>query len=309
MDRHRIKYTAGREIDTEKWNQGIRKAFNGNIFAYAWYLDVISPGWNALVSDDYRMVMPLPEGTFMQRPALIHPFFSGPLGIYSSEILSPGVVASFVKRIPPKYCTIRLKLNKYNKLAQTEALTCKNTAGYDMDLISSYNKIKAGYDPEINRQLKQSRASNLSFLSGVRPNDLIMLYQQYKNNIPLLKPDQVNTLRQLIAIILRYNMGEIVAVYDRHNNLCAASLFTYSHEKATCVFFAGAPAGDKNYAFSFMLDSFIREHSGKGIILELLNEAMYGKQAIIEGMKFKAHKNIELEKNTLPWHLKLMSKL
>ncbi len=309
MDRHRIKYIAGREIETEKWNQSIRQAFNGNIFAYGWYLDVISPGWNALVSDDYRMVMPLPEGTFMNRPALIHPVFSGPLGIYSSEILSPGVVTSFVKRIPPKYYTIKLKLNKYNKLAQTESITCTNTAGFDMDLISSYEKLKAGYNPEVTRQLKRSRAANLSFLSGVRPNDLIMLYQQHKTNTPLLSPPMVNTLRQLVAIILRYNMGEIRAVYDGHNNLCAAGLFTYSHEKATCVFFAGTPAGEENYAFSFLLDSFIREHSGKGIILELLNEVVNDKKEIIEGMKFKTHRNIELTKNTLPWHLKLLSKL
>src|SRR4030043_203599 len=54
-----IKHLRHHEIDKERWDESIKKAFNGIIYAYSWYLDIVSPGWEALITEDYKKVMPL----------------------------------------------------------------------------------------------------------------------------------------------------------------------------------------------------------------------------------------------------------
>ena len=55
-----IKYLSHNNIDLKKWDICIQNAYNSLIYAESWYLDIVSPNWEALVYNDYEYVMPLP---------------------------------------------------------------------------------------------------------------------------------------------------------------------------------------------------------------------------------------------------------
>ena len=55
-----ISCLENKAIDKPKWDALIAEC--GNIYAYSWYLDIVHPGWDALVDDDYQAVMPLTGG-------------------------------------------------------------------------------------------------------------------------------------------------------------------------------------------------------------------------------------------------------
>lgn len=48
-------------IDKQKWDSCIKECGNGMTYAYSWFLDIVSPGWAALVEDDYSAVFPLTQ--------------------------------------------------------------------------------------------------------------------------------------------------------------------------------------------------------------------------------------------------------
>ena len=54
-----IRYLSHTEIDKKKWDDCIAHSHFETLYPYSWYLDAVSPGWYALVRDDYEMVMPL----------------------------------------------------------------------------------------------------------------------------------------------------------------------------------------------------------------------------------------------------------
>ena len=54
-----IRYLEHSEIDKAKWDLNINQALNKLPYAFSWYLDVVSPNWHALVSDDYNFVFAL----------------------------------------------------------------------------------------------------------------------------------------------------------------------------------------------------------------------------------------------------------
>jgi hypothetical protein len=41
----------------------MEQAINPLVYGCSWFLDTACPGWDALVMDDYRAVMPLPHAT------------------------------------------------------------------------------------------------------------------------------------------------------------------------------------------------------------------------------------------------------
>ena len=54
-----IKYLEHEEIDLKKWDATIDASPNGMVYAKSWYLDIVSPGWEGLVNEDYNAVFPL----------------------------------------------------------------------------------------------------------------------------------------------------------------------------------------------------------------------------------------------------------
>ena len=47
-----VSYLRHNEIDKGKWDACIRLSENSLVYAYSWYLDIIHPGWEAMVKDD-----------------------------------------------------------------------------------------------------------------------------------------------------------------------------------------------------------------------------------------------------------------
>src|ERR1700759_1778470 len=54
-----ISYLSHSDIDKLRWDACISHAQYSIIYGYSWYLDMVSPGWDALVDDDYQSVFPL----------------------------------------------------------------------------------------------------------------------------------------------------------------------------------------------------------------------------------------------------------
>ena len=45
------------QIDHIKWDKCISESSNGIVYAYAWYLDIVCEDWEAIVVNDYQIVV------------------------------------------------------------------------------------------------------------------------------------------------------------------------------------------------------------------------------------------------------------
>ena len=83
-----IQHLKHDQIDKWKWDETIKHSFNGTIYAYSWYLDIVCPGWEALIKNDHEYVMPLTAGKKYGVDYIYPPFFSQQLGIFSNSKLN-----------------------------------------------------------------------------------------------------------------------------------------------------------------------------------------------------------------------------
>src|SRR5437016_14568872 len=99
-----IRYFQHHQIDKKKWDDSIRRSVNGMVYAYSWYLDVVSPNWNALIEGNYEAVFPLTWRKKYGFYYLYQPLFTQQLGVFFSvKKINGATVQEFLDSIPAQY--------------------------------------------------------------------------------------------------------------------------------------------------------------------------------------------------------------
>ena len=140
-----IKLLKHSDINKSRWDECIKKSFNGNVYALSWYLDIVHPHWNALVENDYERVMPLTTSKKFGISYMFQPFFVQQLGVFSTTQLSPETVNNFIEAIPKKYLLTQYRLNSYNKVDYNsdDIIRHRNVV---LDLIYDYQYLYNNYN-------------------------------------------------------------------------------------------------------------------------------------------------------------------
>ena len=138
-----IKYIERKHIDSEKWNDCINQSFNGNLYGYSWFLDIVGGEWDALVENDYERVFPLVYRKKFGICYIYQPFFTQQLGLYSTTKLDAKAVETFIRSIPAKFKHVEINLNMLNN-AEGTSFRMIPQVNHELDLIHSYDKIRKG---------------------------------------------------------------------------------------------------------------------------------------------------------------------
>ena len=111
-----IQYLKNAEINFIKWDNCINNAYNGSIYAFSWYLNIICEGWDAIVKDDYSAVMPVLHKKSGPFHYSCNSIFSPRLGVFSTEILREEIVNEFFEKLEKSQEHLETTSNSYSWL-------------------------------------------------------------------------------------------------------------------------------------------------------------------------------------------------
>jgi hypothetical protein len=262
-----IRYLQHHEIDYQKWDKCIKKSVNGSIYAYSWFLNIVSEEWDALVDEKYETIMPLPYKKKLGFKLLIQPVFASNLGVFSTKVLDEEVVDSFVKAIPKKFWLININLNKYNKITE-KLFHIRHDCVYELDLIPSYKRIYDSFSPKIKQYINKASENKISVITGMNSNDLVTLYLNNKTLIQkLLFRKHINKIKMLVSNSIKFRVGQVYGAYTNENNLCAAAFFIWSHNRVFLLFFGFNKKGLNKLAHITLINEFIKLHAEQNLTL------------------------------------------
>src|SRR5664279_3747613 len=92
----------------------MNRADNGLVYGYSVYLDTMANYWDALILNDYEVVMPLTWNKKYGIYYLYQPFFTACLGLFGNNITAE-LVNDFLKVIPDKFKYWDICLNYANR--------------------------------------------------------------------------------------------------------------------------------------------------------------------------------------------------
>lgn len=303
-----MRFLTRDKIDDSKWDECINSSFNGMVYGYTWFLDIVAENWAGLVSDDYQSVFPLPFKTRLGIQIIYQPFFTQQLGLFSNNLISEEKVLGAFQAIPPSFKLISLNLNTHNK-ASGRTLKIHNQLNHELDLINPYSEIRERYSQNLKRNLKKSEEAKLSFVKNIKPDGVVELFRSNKGRgIRHLHSSDYYILKKLIYTSIYKGKMKVYGVYNKTNELVAGACFLISNNKAIFIFSGLSEEGRKSAAMPFLIDSFIKEHSNRHLTFDFdgSNDPNLARFYKSFGSKECYYSRIEMSR--LPWLLNILYK-
>jgi hypothetical protein len=199
---------------------------------------------------------------------LIQPFFTQQLGVFSRTDINQDVISSFLTSIPAvyKYIDINLNASNYLKLQNYPLISQVN---YELDLVSPYEKIHAGYSENLKRNLKRKGAASIKLAKDTIPLDIIKLFKENKGReLAILNDKEYRLLEKLTEVLRIRNQCQVWGAYNQSGKLIAGVIWAFSNRKAVFLFSAVSDEGREVSAMPVLIDHFIHEHSNSMLILD-----------------------------------------
>ncbi|MEI6888799.1 MAG: hypothetical protein ACOYM0_02330 [Bacteroidales bacterium] len=263
-----ISYLKHHQIDKARWDECISRAINRRVYAFSWYLDVVSPAWEALIADDYTRVFPLTPGKKAGLPYLFQPFFTQQLGLFSDIPIEQYTAESFMNAIPAcyRYIDIQVTPGFGPVLSGLELIPRTN---HELGLKDSYEGIGAGYSQNTRRNIRKAMESGVNTGRNVGTDELVRLFREnFGEKEGKLKEHHYEQMGTLIKAGMQNRQGFVRGAFDESGLLSAAAFFLADSSRIYFLFAASGPRARENGAMFFLIDQFIRENAEKPIILD-----------------------------------------
>jgi hypothetical protein len=303
-----IQYLSHNQIDKVKWDQCIASACNSMVYAYSWYLDIVCPQWEALITADYKAVMPLTIRSKGNIKYLYPPFFTQQLGVFSSQ-LPNGICDDFLAGIPTNIKFIDIYLNEQNEVNEKAFKTeIRNTQFIDLSV--GYDAIYQKYTANLKRYLRKCDGEyRLKISNEISAEQVVeMLEQTQSHKIKDLNFEDYKNLLQLIKLVTEKKLAQNMGVYCNQDNLCASATFITNSNRLLYFKCSSTENGRSFRAMHYLLDSIIKTYAGKDMILDfngsnISSVAMFNKSFGAVDANY-----IHLKQNRLPWYIKWLKK-
>jgi len=262
----KIKSLKNNQIDYKKWDECIESSKNRLVYPYSWYLDVVSPGWEALIIGDYDYIMPLPVKKRFGFNYLIQPILTQQLGIYSAQNIHKKIVKKFRRNI--FFLSYEINLNYGNY--EPGLLTAPN---YVLKLDAAYDEIYNNYSDNTKRNLQSAYKCSLQIKEIEDSIDFIDFIFSVNKNYRLGHKIMAT---ELIETALQKNKIILYGVYNFQNQLITALGLLKDERRLTYLMPASSEQGKSMRAMFFLIDQIIRQYAGTGTTLDFEGSKIAG---------------------------------
>jgi hypothetical protein len=300
-----IRYLKHNQINKPAWDNCILESSSGLIYGMSYFLDIVSPDWNALVNEDYSAVFPLTWRKKLGIKYLYQPPFTQQLGLFVKDESQISLISEFLNAIPKEYRLIEIQLNSTNKISDLKTFEVKQRRTYHLDLSPAPAIIRKKFSENLSRNIKKSEKENISVSDKGTTKSLIELFRTNRGkSIETLTETEYNIFSRLISALASKEKVKSIYAYNNRNELIAGAIFLLSQQSYIFIFSATNEEGKKAGAMSTILDTFIANYAGEKKVLDFEgsmdeNLARYYKSYGSEEVVY-----LQIRKNNLPFMIR-----
>ncbi len=301
-----ITYLTYRQIDKIKWDACIDHAPNGLLYAGSFYLDSMSKNWDALVLNDYEMVMPLTWNKKYGISYLYQPPFTACLGVFGKSITA-ATVNSFLQAIPLKfrYWDIYLNQGNFFKLNNFDIYERKN---YVLNLNDSYTKLYQAFNNNIKRNIKKGQELDLKITKNIAVTEVITLAKEQVKNFSSITAKDFKNFEKLYSYFYKNKKATTYGVYTKEGHLMASAVFFFSPKRACYIMIGNHPDGKSMGASPILINAFIKDHAGQNLLLDFEGSDLKNLALFYSSFGAQKEKYTAIRLNRLPAAVKWLKK-
>lgn len=278
-----LRYLRNQEIERERWDQLLAGAPNSRVYAMSWYLDRVSEGWDALIWGDYEYVMPINSRRKWGITYLYTPTFCQQLGIFPAP--PQNIQQQFLDTLRERFRYIQVQVNSNLHPLAFNGFKVIARDNYILPLFESYGTISANYSKHTLRNLAKAKKAGVNVVRGMNAREFI----NFKKSKTSARADDktYGSLEKIISYAQSAGIGFITSAYTLHNELSASAFFLRSGHRVVYLSAFSTEEGKETSSMFAVVDRFIREYAGTGLLLDFEGSSIPGIARFYKG--FAAH--------------------
>lgn len=300
-----IRYLSRQEIDEHEWNACLQRSPNGLVYAQTKFLDILCPGWGALVLGNYQAIMPLPQRKKWGIAYLFQPFQLPVLGVFG-DVAATSNTDAFLQAIPAQFRLWDMSLNTANHTHQYApyAIARQN---FILPLHADHALLEQQYSTQLKRSLKRAARAKMVVHDQLPFQAVLALA---KENYPVFTKAEPADFESIATICQQmHQQVSAYGVFDQSQVLLASAIFLHYRNRAYYWMVGNDSRGRQHGASALLLDSFIRRHAGTGIVLDFEGSEVPGVAAFYRSFGAINEPYTTIYYNKLPYPFHLLKKM
>jgi hypothetical protein len=299
-----IVYLKNHEIDKVQWDICIKNSPGVKPYAFSWYLDIMAPGWEALVDDDYDSAFPLPARTRLGIRYLATPIFLQQLGAFSPDKPPDQTINEFLDYIPDFFRLIDLCVSQKTG---NKGFHVTEKTNFELDLSKPYETIFNNFLPYCKRNVETSARKKINLDYDISPSELIDLFINNKGKeLKNIKQSDYLRLSTLMDFCLNNNKGTIIGSRDSGKKIIFGIFLIETPGFKSPFFVVNTPESRKKMIAYYVINEIIKTNSSKRTILDFAGSSIPSIAFFMESFGGKNVPYYRLYRNRLLWPIRIM---
>lgn len=290
-----VKHLQHHQINKEKWDACIEQSLQAVIYAHAFYLDIVSPSWEAIVEEEngnYLTVMPLTWRKKYGITFLHQPIFCQQLGLFSIEKqISMEKIEQFFYLLFETYPFIpRYQWNVHNthvfknlhqkdfvNLSDESILSKKFSHKYltfftthHLSLSQPYSVIYQNYSKDRKMNLKRAMKAHIEIIESENIEPLLAMFEKdIAQKLPKgVAPNAYELFRKIYKALKIRKWVKLFYTKNTKGEIGAGGLFVFYQNQIIYLFNACYQAARKENGRTLLIDYVIRKYANSNYIFD-----------------------------------------
>ena len=241
------------QVDKKRWDDAIRQSDVPFVNAESWFLDILSPGWEAIVNKDYSVLVPIPvKRKYMLRAAL-QPLLCQQLGVFClpGQTIDFESISSLLKK---HYSYIDICVNKNSEQLLGKSKV-KSRINHILNLDRSIEDLRCNYSKSHLKNLRRANRHQPNIKEISIENAIKFLKKEYVDNTDLLAKDTLDNYERMLYVAKSKVKVACLGVYIQEELLAVATLiYTDFHMKS---FYVASGEGKSKKVLFYLIDNIL----------------------------------------------------
>jgi hypothetical protein len=299
-----IEYLKNDEIDRDKWDACIKNSHQLKPYGYSWYLDCMSPGWQALVDDDYDSVFPIPSRKKFGINYIATPIFLQQLGAFSPDKPSDEVLMEFLQYLPEFYKLIDLYVAQR---IESDGFRVTENYNFELDMARPYEELWKGFSSDCRRNISIAVRNKPELSSDIPPLELIDLF---RNNTGFkmkgIKRLDYERLSNLMTYCIENNCGNITGVRASEGKLIFGLFSVKTKRSITLLFTANSSESREKRIGYYVVNEIIKENAATRTKIDFAGSSVPSIASFMESFGSVRVPYYRIYQNRLFWPVKML---
>ncbi len=264
----KLKHLKHNQIDFEKWDYAVANSRNPIFYNSSWFLNSVSPNWEALVDENYSVIFPLTVKRILGVKFIVQPRFSQQIRLLYSNSRTCEQESDQGLKLPFALFNLQSnhKFNGQNSVNERPNLI--------IPLNENFEEIEKQYNQNCKRNIKKAISYNLR-LDEFFDSHFFIDYA-LKNAPHTFSEKDSTVLKKIIDKSLDNKCGKIVKVTDEEGDVLSVGFFISQFGRITFLSGYSSPKGFEKRSMFFLMNEMIKSSVSKEQIFDFEGGAVEG---------------------------------